>query len=86
MGGDDFVDVVAVHMRPFEEHTGTADYFLDVRGKLVEFFPAVVQASGDGFEDFEPGVILCGSVELLRFPDESVQGSGCGREIGRAHV
>lgn len=80
VGGDDFVNVVAVHMGPFEEHAGTADDFLDIRGKLVEFFPAVVQASGDGFVDFEPGVILSGAVELLCFSDEGVQGSGCGRE------
>ena len=80
MGGDDFVDVVAVHMGPFEEHAGTADDSLDVRRKLIEFLLAVVQAPGDGFVDFDPGVIFCGAVELLDFPDESVQSSGCGRE------
>ena len=80
VGGNDFVDIVAVHMGPFEEHAGTADDSLDVRGKLIEFLLAVVQAPGDGFVDFDPGVIFCGTVELLDFPDEGVQGTGCRRK------
>lgn len=62
LGSDNFNDVVAVHMGPFEEHAGALDYILDVFGKLIEFFPAVVQAPGDGFVDFEPGVVFCGAV------------------------
>ena len=57
-GGDDAVDFASVHLGPFVEHAGAADDLTDVRGKLVEFLPAVVQAPGDGFVDFDPGVIL----------------------------
>ena len=79
-GGDDFVDVAAVHLGPFVEHAGAADDFLDIPGKLVEFFPAVVKAPGDGFVDFDPGVVFRGALELPGFMDERVQGAGRGRE------
>ncbi len=57
-GSNDAVDFASVHLGPFVEHAGAADDLADVRGKLVEFLPAVVQAPGDGFVDFDPGVIL----------------------------
>ena len=80
MGSDDFIDIIAVHMGPFEEHAGAADDSLDVRGKLIEFFLAVVKTPGDGFVDFEPGIVLSGAIELPGFPDDVVQGTWRGWE------